>query len=90
MIPCPTGKRTTWKAPKLLPSRNQKAVQEKKDSLDTVKSTNVLQCPLPCADMWHETTRHTDRQTGRPEGRQCMQTYRSCRDERVVESDQDT
>ena len=65
MIRCTTGKRKTWKALHLLPPAETKKQLERQDSLDTVKSTNVLQCSIPCADMWYETDRqavHADRQ----------------------------
>lgn len=74
MIPYPTAKSTTWKAPQLLPSRNKKAVKEIRQ-FGYSESTNVLQCS--CADMCYGT----DRQAGR----QCMRTYRSCREKRGME-----
>lgn len=39
------------------PPAETKKQLERQDSLDTVKSTNVLQCSIPCADMWYETDR---------------------------------
>lgn len=60
MIPYPTGKSTTWNAPKCLLSKNKKAVKEMRQ-FGYSESTNVLQCLILCADMWQGKDRQTDR-----------------------------
>lgn len=60
MIPHPTGRSTTWKAPQLLPQHEQKAVEEIRQ-FGYSESTNILQCSIPYADMWYGTDRQTDR-----------------------------
>lgn len=74
----------TWKASKHpLPSRNKKS-SKREDSLDTVKVLNVLQCSIPCADMWYGTDGQTDRQVGSA----CGHTDHAEREKRIgVESD---